>query len=78
MGIHLQLGKCLRRLTFSAQGTVFVFKDVLFSQKFNEVVVKIKFAKAKLVSVFWEIKPSWFGGQNVLRFQPDWLKHWPS
>lgn len=33
VGIHLQLGKCLCCLTFSAQGTVFVFKDiVLFSR----------------------------------------------
>lgn len=30
VGIHLQLGKCLCCLTFSAQGTVFVFKDIVF------------------------------------------------
>lgn len=29
VGTHLQLGKRLCRLTFSAQSTVFVFKDVL-------------------------------------------------
>lgn len=40
VGIHLRLGKCLCRLTFSAQRPVFVFKDIVFfSQKFHEVVL---------------------------------------